>query len=203
MSDFLHLENTLIVLFPLVYIITSIVNAISFWAHYKTIGYQLYKIIPNVISNITVVTPITIKLVFMIKPICVFHKGFFIELLEFFINIVILEISFHNFHRLFHLPVFYTYHKLHHSIKEVIGVAALYCHWSEMVFVNLSGFIFSHILFSHSFLHLFATMTLAIINTICASHSISTSQHSIHHLKFNVNYGIFNILDYFCGTKSK
>ena len=180
--------NTLIVVFPTVYMISSIINAVFWWPKYMLNSNLLSKVIPNVLMNICVVTPVSLKVIFITNPIHVFCKGFFAEFFELVLNILILEVCFHGFHRLFHLPILYRYHKLHHSVKEVIGVAALYCHWAEMIFVNLSGFIMSHICFSHSFLHLFLIMTFSIINTIFVSHSICNQPNQLRRKQWTLNH---------------
>tara|TARA_B100001287_G_C22628606_1_gene503890 strand:+ start:699 stop:1328 length:630 start_codon:yes stop_codon:yes gene_type:complete len=195
-----NLENYLIILFPIYYSLASLFNSLIWMSHYINNSHLLLKIIPNVAFNIWIVTPVILKITFIINPIYVLYKKLFIEIIEIIVNIIIIEVSFYSFHRLFHVPILYKYHKQHHSIKDVIGIAAVYCHWSEMIFVNLSGFIISHIVFSHSFLHLMFIMIISITNTIFISHSISTSTHSNHHLKFNVNYGVLHTLDYYFGT---
>lgn len=110
-------------------------------------------------------------------------------IVDLYLTNIISQITFYWFHRLFHLPRFYKYHKKHHEIKIPVGMGAIYAHWLDFysniisiaivpVFIGVHPLIFN------------MWIVFSILNTIIAhSNFKKVKQHDIHHKLFNYNYG--------------
>jgi lathosterol oxidase len=111
-------------------------------------------------------------------------------------------------HRILHWPSVYWLHKLHHAYKESTP-------WSAFSFHPLDGFaqscpyhIFAICFPMHSRLYLFTLFCVGLwtINihdrlTLRLPGVNGAAHHTIHHTKFNFNYGqYFTLWDQLCGT---
>lgn len=120
---------------------------------------------------------------------------------------VIEEIGFYYTHRLVHWgPLYKWIHKQHHEWTAPIALIAFYAHPIEYVVSNsvpvMTGPIVlkSHILTAWIWYAL-AVMTTAIHHSGYHLPWLPSPQfHDFHHLKFNCNYGLLGILDWFHGT---
>ena len=125
-------------------------------------------------------------------------------MLSFFVYSVVEEIGFYYLHRLAHYPGIYArIHKLHHEWKAPVAITAIYATYPEHILVNLLPLMVGpYILKSHVLVAL-AWHSIAIVNTLL-SHSgyrfANDSKHDLHHEEFNVNFGVFGVLDYLHGT---
>ena len=95
-------------------------------------------------------------------------------------------------------------HKLHHTFTAPIAVAAAYAHPIEFLFGNLAGVILGPVVANAHPLTAYWWVSFALVNT-CGSHSgyvwHGAIGHDLHHEKFNVNFGVLKIFDYFMGTR--
>lgn len=163
------------------------------------------KILPNVLINIMVVSPIFTYSVCSLFDIPDKTNLYTIPSDLFFI-IMLTEVFFYTLHRIAHFPLFYRrIHKTHHELTAPIGLGALYCHPLEMVLVNLPSVLLPCLILGVSFDVLALYQILATINTVIGSHSGYNKNvckgdrcrafHDIHHEKFNGNYGLGHFMD--------
>jgi methylsterol monooxygenase len=61
------------------------------------------------------------------------------EAFHIFLNVIFGEIWFYTLHRIMHSKHFYKYHKMHHEMKETLGLFALYAHPFDAIIVNLGS----------------------------------------------------------------
>lgn len=112
------------------------------------------------------------------------------------------ELLFYYSHFLLHHPRIYRHiHKIHHRYTSPVAIAALYAHPLEIILCNVIPFIAGPILLGAPLLIYKLWFYLGIIN-ILNSHCgyelpfmPSPRFHDLHHKLFNINYGVFTILD--------
>lgn len=152
----------------------------------KTIFYNVYLWLPVSMGTLLTLKPVTIEC----NSIC-------LEILHLFLNILFGEIWFYSLHRMLHLKLFYKFHKKHHEITNTVGLLALYAHPFDAIVVNLGSIYALHIIFGFSALQIFIVGSYATITTVLQSHSstASNASHQLHHLRFNVNYGLNLFMD--------
>ncbi|GFT45974.1 fatty acid hydroxylase domain-containing protein 2 [Nephila pilipes] len=129
--------------------------------------------------------------------------------LDFAAYLLIEEFIFYYGHRLLHHPRLYKYiHKRHHEWTAPIAITALYCHPIEHCLCNLLPTSLGPLLLGSHMFTAWIWYSVALINTL-NSHSgyhfplcFSAEAHDFHHLKFNQNFGVLGILDFFHGTNS-
>jgi sterol desaturase/sphingolipid hydroxylase (fatty acid hydroxylase superfamily) len=141
--------------------------------------------VETIFYNVYAWLPASMGAVLTLKPITADHHSVGLELLHLLLNIVVGEIWFYSLHRMLHLKLFYKFHKKHHEITSTVGLLALYAHPFDAIVVNMGS--------------IYAT-----INTVLHSHSstASNSPHQLHHLRFNVNYGLNLFMDRLFKTRA-
>lgn len=165
---------------------------------------DLHKV-ETIFYNVYGWLPASMGAVLTLKPITADYNSPGLELLHLLMNIVFGEIWFYSLHRMLHLKPFYNkLHKKHHEITNTVGVLALYAHPFDAIVVNLGSIYALHAIFGFSALQLFAVGSYATMNTVLHSHSstASNSPHQLHHLRFNVNYGLNLFMDKWLKTRA-
>lgn len=128
-------------------------------------------------------------------------------LAHFAIYQVVEETMFYYSHRLLHTPRFYYLHKQHHEWTSPISITATYCSVVEHLMSNLLPVMAGPFICGSHMLLMYAWIMLAISVTL-HSHagfhfpflSLSPEYHDYHHLKYDCNYGVLGVLDWFHGT---
>lgn len=121
------------------------------------------------------------------------------------------EVLFYYGHRALHHPSVYgSIHKKHHEFKSPVGLAAIYCHPLEMLLSNalpLAGGIFLvHSPHVYTFLVWVVMVVLGTQTHHCGydwpwmGHDHQPNFHDVHHEKFNCNYGLSGLFDWFHKT---
>ncbi|XP_076048659.1 fatty acid hydroxylase domain-containing protein 2-like [Oratosquilla oratoria] len=131
-------------------------------------------------------------------------------LFELIVYILVEEIGFYYFHRLFHHRLLYKhFHKMHHEWQSPMSVTAIYTHPVEHVLANLLPIFCGPLLMGSHIATMWLWISLATLNTL-NSHSgyhlpffPSPEAHDFHHLKFNQCYGVLGVLDLLHGTDDK
>ena len=163
------------------------------------------KILPTVLFNVCIVTPIFTMGVFSLFTISDNFSVYYLPSDLFFI-ITGTEILFYTLHRVAHHPKIYAkIHKKHHELTAPVGLGALYCHPLEMVLVNLPPVVLPGLILGVSYTSIMIYGILATFNTVVESHGgykMSTCNnnacrafHDIHHEKFNGNFGLGYFMD--------
>jgi len=109
---------------------------------------------------------------------------------------LVVDLLFLILHRSYHRPALYHLHKLHHQkTVDVTPMDSNYCHWTEMVFVNLLAVIPPILLFRLSTFQLCLWFSIVAFDTT-KSHSSGLfrihprlAPHVIHHTKQTNPYG--------------
>jgi len=121
------------------------------------------------------------------------------------------EVGFYYAHRMFHeiKPLYIRIHKQHHEWVAPIAIAARYAHPVEDVLANVGPVMLGPLVCGSHLVFLWIWMTLAMTSTLI-SHSgyhlpflPSNEAHDFHHLRFDVNYGAFGVLDAIHNTDEK
>jgi sterol desaturase/sphingolipid hydroxylase (fatty acid hydroxylase superfamily) len=161
--------------------------------------------VETIFYNVYAWLPASMGAVLTLKPITADYNSPGLELLHLLLNIVFGEIWFYSLHRMLHLKLFYKFHKKHHEITSTVGLLALYAHPFDAIVVNMGSIYALHAVVGFSALQLFVVGSYATINTVLQSHSstASNSPHQLHHLRFNVNYGLNLFMDKWLKTRAE
>ena len=136
---------------------------------YKNVDFS--NKINNIFINVFIYLPLSLYITLTIQPIeSNFHSIYF-EAFHIFLNIVFGEIWFYTLHRIMHSKYFYKYHKMHHEMKETLGLFALYAHPFDAIIVNMGSIYVLHLLLQFSAFQVYLVGTYATINTVVNSHS--------------------------------
>ncbi|XP_067650797.1 fatty acid hydroxylase domain-containing protein 2-like [Haliotis asinina] len=129
---------------------------------------------------------------------------------DFAVFVVLEEFGFYYSHRLLHHPAFYSWiHKQHHEWTAPISYVAIYAHPIEYIFSNVIPLVLGPLVCGSCLLTTWTWFAIATFTTMI-HHSgyhlpflTSPEFHDFHHLKYNVNYGVTGLLDWFHGTDLK
>lgn len=129
------------------------------------------------------------------------------DILKFFCNIILIDIFFYLFHRLFHCNFLYKrYHKKHHEFIKPVSISALYNHPIDCIFGNVLPVMLPIFILREGFLISNIWITICVIDTIYLSHYGSHGEsefHDLHHEKFNYNFGTKLFMDRLFNTYRK
>lgn len=163
-----------------------------------------YKnILPLSLFNVILITLPTFYIISgIIKP----RQFRCVDLLwEFILLTVCTDITYFTFHYILHIPILYKYfHKIHHRIKEPVGLSGVYFHPFDFIFGNIIPVALPLIILHSSIPVIICWTVLVISNTILNAHSgLKTSIfHENHHILFNKNYGTNGFMDKLMNTYS-
>lgn len=160
--------------------------------------------VETIFYNVYLWLPASMGAVLTLKPVTADYHSPVLELLHLLMNIVGGEVWFYSLHRLLHTKLFYKFHKKHHEVANTVGLLALYAHPFDAIVVNMGSIYALHAVVGFSALQLFIVGSWATVNTVLQAHSCvaSNAPHQLHHLKFNVNYGLDLFMDKFFKTRA-
>jgi len=119
------------------------------------------------------------------------------------LGFLLTDIFFYLLHRMFHLDIFYRYHKKHHEIIAPIGVSALYMSPIDLYFGNILPVMLPIFILGFHPYTIYMWICVVIVNTICTAHSgfrWISDFHDYHHSMFTKNYGANVFMDRLFGT---
>jgi sterol desaturase/sphingolipid hydroxylase (fatty acid hydroxylase superfamily) len=148
------------------------------------------KIFPNVFMNLYIYS---IPMTFIVDRYYVKYNDLepITVIVDLYLTYILSQISFYWFHRLFHIPRLYKYHKKHHEIKIPVGMAAIYTHWLDF-YGNMFAIGIVPVLIGVNPIILNIWLVFSAFNTIVSHSNLKkVKQHDIHHKLFNYNYGAF------------
>lgn len=120
------------------------------------------------------------------------------ELIKMMCLYVYFEFWFYWIHRLFHTPMLYRFHKMHHEAIHPHPLDGLVNHPLESGVLNLCAVIGIQYLQIH--VYTYYMLIVGVHVGLYLNHSYIDPHHQLHHTKFNRNFGMTSIGDYFGGT---
>jgi sterol desaturase/sphingolipid hydroxylase (fatty acid hydroxylase superfamily) len=196
---------------------------LTFWGTYIIIGLLTDDLshlilLPNfTITNRKLITVITINIIISFLLIPIINKiptliylpdTFFGYILRWCLSFIISDCWLYITHRLFHSPMLYKYHKMHHIFVNPHKLAGLYVYPIEFILSNHLSMMIPLKIISNQNLIFAETAFVAL--DILMSHAgkdynhPSASYHGIHHQYMNYNFGFLYVSDILFGTyKSK
>lgn len=170
---------------------------------------MLARSLPLILFNSLSFLPFGVTFRFLLPASCWNFSALpSISTLTFQLAVVLLvqEVMFFYSHRWLHenKKMYSRVHKLHHTWTAPISVVAIYAHPFEHVVSNLlppfAGIVLvrAHVatLFIHTIVGIMHTQAVHSGYFFCDDNGM----HDEHHRKFNVNYGVFGILDWYYGS---
>ena len=116
---------------------------------------------------------------------------------DIFCSFVVYDGVFYYGHRLLHQPLFYRFHKKHHTTFGTIGMSAYYMDLLDFFLESIIPFYLGPIIFNISRVSLLCWGIIGAMNTTMA-HSgytipllLENKEHFFHHKKYNVNYSLY------------
>jgi len=114
------------------------------------------------------------------------------------------ELIFFYTHMFLHRSWWYGHvHKIHHEWTMPVAVRAFYCHPVEYYMTNMTAGLLPPILMRMNDSQISLWLVLATLNLVKAHSGFlgwGSEEHDLHHEKFNVNFGTWNVLDRLHGT---
>jgi len=155
---------------------------------------QLYKkILPRVVFNVYIATLPLIYFDLYIDYNIGMQFNLFNSLIHIFLSVVMSEILFYTFHRISHHKFLYKrFHKIHHELKEPIGMGAVYTHWLDAILgVYIPDGIPIFLLYAHPYtVHFWIFLTTSVSILMAHSNYKDLSEyHDDHHRLSCVNFG--------------
>lgn len=118
------------------------------------------------------------------------------------------EVMFFYSHRWLHenKTMYARVHKLHHTWTAPISVVAIYAHPFEHAISNLLPPLAGYLLVRAHFATIAIHSVVGIVHTLAVHSGFffcdDNGMHDEHHRRFNVNFGVFGILDWLHGSYS-
>ncbi|XP_054711786.1 fatty acid hydroxylase domain-containing protein 2-like [Uloborus diversus] len=174
--------------------------------------YKLREVVLQVLINQTVVAVPVIYSCYLLRSRWGYDDGIVVPKLPRFIFDIVVqilteEVFFYYSHRfLHHPPIYRRYHKKHHEWISPIGVSAIYCHPVEHVLSNVLPTFAGSVVAGCHVSSLWAWLTFATFYGVVVHSGYhlpftpTPEFHHFHHQKFNENFGVAGILDWFHGT---
>lgn len=160
--------------------------------------------LPRVVFNLICPTFGTIYFLYSIFGLGDYSFNIFSSIIQLNLSMYASEILFYLAHRILHMKYVYKYaHKLHHTVKDPIGISALYLDVIDLVFGNLLPIFIPAMVFINSKYVRHFYIFKVIFNTVVISHGgfIDHSDfHHIHHETFKYNFGTGLFMDRMLGT---
>tara|TARA_B100000795_G_C22641490_1_gene376660 strand:- start:234 stop:851 length:618 start_codon:yes stop_codon:yes gene_type:complete len=202
----MNISNFLLPLyFPYLYFITGYID---YWKNKD--NYHNYKNLKKrfdlLFLNIFIYIPLSLEILFYIKPVTSYYDTVNKEISIILLNIIFSEIWFYILHRICHKPFFYKYiHKIHHLDNNPVGILSFHSHPFEVVVINLGSIYIIHYNFHMSLLQHFLVFSYLILNSILYSHSkeYGDVKHRLHHKLLNCNFGLDVFMDKLFSTEKK
>ncbi|KAG8184709.1 hypothetical protein JTE90_013096 [Oedothorax gibbosus] len=123
------------------------------------------------------------------------------------VQILTEEVFFYYSHRLLHHPLLYRrFHKRHHEWKSPVAVSAIYCHPVEHIASNVLPTVMGSVVAGSHVISLWVWLTFTTTYGVIVHSGYhlpltpTPEFHHYHHNKFNENFGVAGILDWFHGT---
>lgn len=119
---------------------------------------------------------------------------------------IIYDIFFYMGHYILHVPIFYKYHKKHHSTRASIGISAFYMDKIDYFLEGILPVSLALYIYNGNIVSSFSFLIIGSINTIITHMSYNfpfipySTEHLTHHLELKFNYGI-GFMDHLLGTR--
>lgn len=121
-------------------------------------------------------------------------------------SLVVADAWFFHLHKLFHrVPYLLTLHRIHHRFQVPLKITAMYCHWTEMAFVNILTVLIGPRLF-HMHQWTFYLWAIGSCLYTMLEHDqqivgpFNPEHHLDHHRFTNCNFGQLKFWDWLYGT---
>jgi len=117
------------------------------------------------------------------------------EVFQFITMILYQDFMFYHIHRLFHLPQFYKFHKLHHTWSCPVPWESLYSSIPENILSNFLPVFSAPIIVRLKLFYLPLWVFLSTFSSLLAHSNYDFFHHTLHHRLHNVNYGTAGLFD--------
>lgn len=129
------------------------------------------------------------------------------ELPKMFASLLVADALFFHLHWIFHhIPRLLVFHRIHHRFHVPLKITAVYCHWTEMAFINMMTILVGPRLF-HMHSWAFYLWIIGACLFTMLEHDLKKigpfdpDHHLIHHIvSSGVNYGQIRFWDWLYGT---
>lgn len=152
----------------------------------KKYKYCMPLILLNTFVSMPIILCITQPFFWLLRPFEYYH------ILHLPVSLFMVDFTFYGFHYLFHSKYLYRFHKVHHRIKNPIGMSSIYLHPIDLLFGNILPLFMPVFLMRSSFEILYIWTIFTVFNTTYYGHSGVEGRaegHDMHHKEFRYNYG--------------